>query len=117
MPFTSEVVEWLASKFGVQITVYGRKVGLVDDKFIPLWTEIRAGGLTRYTIGRASAISALFALIWIPLSWSRTHGVAWSLVEVLVCFVGVCLLAPVRWSQHEDRFLRLTTPWVIKRFD
>jgi len=91
---------------------------MVDDKFIALWTETRAHGLTRYTIRRASAAAALFALIWIPLSLLfRGHGVAFALVEVLVCLVGVLVLAPVRWSQHEDRFLRLTAPWIIKRFD
>ena len=118
MSFTTHVVDWLASKLGIQITVGGRKLGMTDDKFIALWTETRARGLTRYTIGRASAAAALFTLIWIPLSLLfRGHGVAFALVEVLVCFVGLLLLVPVRWSQHEDRFLRLTAPWVVKRFD
>ena len=116
MTFTLRVASWVARKLGVQITLAGRRVGMVDDEFVAIWEKVRARGITRYSIGRATVAAVAFGLVWIPVVMVGAARIG-ALMYVPLCFVIVALLAPVRWSQHEDRFLRLTAPWVVKRFD
>ena len=117
--FIMHVVSWVALKLGIQVTVAGRRVGMVDDEFVAVWEKLRARGLTRYTIERATIAAVIFDLVWIPVGMASAQRINWTALMYvpLPCFVIVSLLAPVRWSQHEDRFLRLTAPWVVKRFD
>jgi len=112
------VVNWVALKLDMQITLAGRKVGMVDDQFVAVWGKVRARGISRYTFGRAVIAASVFGLVWAALGWMRGQRIDWTvLMAIVICFVFVSLSAPIRWSQHEDRFLRLTAPWIVKRFD
>jgi hypothetical protein len=119
MTFTMRLVNWVARKLGIQITLAGRRVGLVDDEFVAIWEKVRARGLTRYSIRCAAVAAVIFGLVSIFVGiMVRAERTDWTILFYIpLCFVIVALLAPIRWSQHEDRFLRLTAPWVVKRFD
>jgi hypothetical protein len=112
------IADKVALMLGIQLEFGRRGIGLTDEKFIPIWERVRARGLTRYTVVRAIAVALVFGLVYGLLSWmwsGRIDGAA--ALAFLACFVGVALLAPIRWWQHESRFLRMTMPWVVKRFD
>ena len=119
MTFTLRVASWVARKLGIQITLAGRRVGMVDDEFVAIWEKVRARGIERYSIERATVAAVIVGLIWIPFIMVGGARIGW----IILFFVPLCgfsivaLLAPIRWAQHEDRFLRLTAPWVVKRFD
>ncbi len=116
MTFIVRVVNWVARRLGIQVTLAGRRVGLVDDEFVAIWERVRARGLTRYSIGRAAVAAVIFGPVSIFVGMVRAGRTDTVLLYIPLCFVIVALLAPIRWSQHEDRFLRLTAPWVVKRF-
>jgi hypothetical protein len=110
---------WVVRKLCLQVTLAGRRIGMTDDEFVARWERVRARDIDRYTIARATVATAVVAPIWIPLVMvgAVRPGPTMLLTVPLCCFVIVALLAPVRWSQHEDRFLRLTAPWLVRRFD
>ena len=123
MTFALRVLNWVARKIGVQITLAGRPIGMSDNEFVATWEKVRARGLSRYSIRRAAVATAIFVLVWIFVGMVRAAATSaeridgTTLLYVPLCFVVVALLAAIRWSRHEDRFLRLTAPWVVKRFD
>lgn len=119
MTFAMRLVNWAARKLGIRITLAGQPAGMVDDEFVAIWEKVRARGIDRYSIERATVAAVIVGLVWIPVvlvGAERIGGTVLFFVP-LCCFAIVALLAPIRWSQHEDRFLRLTAPWVVKRFD
>ena len=59
MTFVLHVVNWMARKLGIQITLAGRRVGMVDDEFVAIWEKVRARGINRYSIERATVAAVI----------------------------------------------------------
>ena len=118
MPSLIPIADKVALMLGIQLAIAGRRIGMTDERFVPIRDKVRGRGLTRYTIKRAALAALVFGLVWSPLSWMRIGRIDGIIAfAVLYCFVIASVPVPIRWWQHENRFLRLTMPVVAKRFD